>query len=86
MDPVQRGGPWTWGPGFVLSLCLVLQSEPTNVNEWAGYEIDHFKNRDVLCTSFIFRLTYYKTAGNTSVLGVAGSVNSMCGDTLKLLL
>ena len=19
MDPVQRGGPWTWGPGFVIS-------------------------------------------------------------------
>ena len=48
-------------------------------------EIDHFKNRDVLYSSFIFRLTYYKTVGNTSVLGVAGSVDSMCGDTLKLL-
>ena len=19
MDPVQKGGPWTWGPSFVLS-------------------------------------------------------------------
>ena len=22
MDPVQRGGAWTWGPGFVLSPLL----------------------------------------------------------------
>ena len=24
MDPIQRGGPWTWGPGFVLSLFISL--------------------------------------------------------------
>ena len=32
-----------------------------------------------------FRVKFYKTVGNTSVLSAVGSMDSMCGDALKLL-
>lgn len=32
-----------------------------------------------------FRVKFHKTVGNTSVLSMVGNIDSMCGDTLKLL-
>lgn len=33
----------------------------------------------------VFSLRFYKTAGNTRVLTMAGTGDTMCGDTMKLL-
>ena len=49
MDPVQRGGPWTWGPGFVLSHS---QSQPAvQNNHFAVYShrIHRYRARHIPC-------------------------------------